>query len=86
MQIAKTFDKTTLCKIGTAFMISLGAGSGTGFIAFSAEMILFLSTKGLDPIDWYIVAGAFWLPFSSAIVASFYQWKKGQPAELVGKE
>lgn len=86
MQIAETFDKTTICKIGTAFMISLGAGSGMGFIAFSAEMILFLNSKGADLIDWYIVAGAFWLPFSSAIVASFYQWKKGQPAELVGKE
>lgn len=86
MQIAKTFDKTTLCKIGTAFLISLGAGAGMGFIAFSAELMFFINSKGADLIDWYLVAGAFWLPFSSAIVASFYQWKKGQPPEIVGKE
>lgn len=86
MQIRKTFDEITKCKIANAFLISLKAASGMGFIAFSAEFVTFLTTKGSNPIDWFIISLAFWLPFSSAIVASFYQWKKGQPAELVGKE
>lgn len=77
MQIKNQFDKTTLCKIGTAFLISLVAGLGAGFIGFSKELVEFLMSEGKDLINWYVIGLAFWLPFSSAIVASFYQWKKG---------
>jgi hypothetical protein len=77
MQIKNSFDKTTLCKIGTSFLISLVAGLGAAFIGFSKEFVEFLMSEGKDLINWYVVGLAFWLPFSSAIVASFYQWKKG---------
>lgn len=85
MQIEKTFDKTTLCKIGMAFLISATAGLGGGFVAFSAEFLLFLNSNGLDPINWYVIGAATFGPFSSAVVASFYQWQKGIPPEQLGK-
>lgn len=85
MQIKNSLDKTTLCKIGTAFLISTTAGVGGGFIAFSAEFLMFLASNGLDPINWYVVASAAFGPFSSAIVASFLQWKKGVPKEMLGE-
>lgn len=85
MQIAETFDKTTLCKIGTAFLISATAGLGGGFIAFSAEFLLFLGSNGADTMNWYVIAAAAFGPFSSAIVASFLQWKKGIDPKLIGE-
>lgn len=77
MQIKYTLDKDTIAKIGTAFLISLAAGIGAGFIGFSKEFVEFLMSEGKDSINWFVVGLAFWLPFSSAVVASFYQWRKG---------
>lgn len=77
MQIKYTLDKETVRKIGTAFLISLTAGAGAGFIGFSKEFVEFLMSEGKDAINWFVVGLAFWLPFSSAVVASFYQWRKG---------
>ncbi len=86
MQIKESLDKTTLCKIGTAFLISATAGVGGGFIAFSAEFLMFLGSNGLDPMNWYVIAAAAFGPFSSAIVASFLQWKKGIDPKLIGED
>lgn len=85
MQIKNSLDKTTLHKIGTAFLISATAGLGGGFIAFSAQFLMFLASNGANTINWYIVGSAAFGPFSSAIVASFLQWKKGVPKELLGQ-
>lgn len=85
MQVKYRLDTTTRCKIGTAFLISATAGLGGGFIAFSAEFLLFLNSNGIDPINWYVIGAAAFGPFSSAIVASFYQWQKGVPPEQLGK-
>lgn len=60
-----------------AFAISGLAGLGSAFIGFSKEFVEFLMSEGKDLINWYVITLAFWLPFSSAIVASFYQWRKG---------
>lgn len=86
MQIKNSLDKTTLCKIGTAFLISATAGAGGGFIAFSAEFLVFLSSNGTNPMNWYIIGSAAFAPFSSAIVASFLQWKKGIDPKLIGED
>lgn len=85
MQIKNSLDKTTLCKIGTAFLISATAGLGGGFIAFSAQFLIYLASEGANPINWYVVGSAAFAPFSSAIVAAFYQWKKGIPEDQLGK-
>ncbi len=81
MQIAKTWDRTSLKKIGKGLLISLGGALLAGFVIFGLEVNDFILNS--DPINWRAVVFACWGAFATSIINAGKEYFSGADRQML---
>jgi len=81
MQIAYTFDRASLKKIGKGLLISLAGAALAGFVVLALQLNGFILDA--DPINWRAVIYACWGAFSTSIINTAKEWFAGMDKAIL---